>query len=349
VGIVLGWLGNVFTHVRNQRQIARRIGALGGTCAYDNLLSDRLSPVWANLTRNIVDEDTFAHVVGVSFNFYHNDVVSDDDLALLASIPRLRFVDLCGPGITNNGLAHFTKLSQLKRLNLYETRVTATGISESPIAMLLEELRLGGSTANDASLEQISRLSNLRSLTIHRAPGITDAGMAHVANVGRLEVLEIYKTSITDQGLTHLRGLRHLRELTLNSSTISDSGLNRLTDLKELKRLSFQDTPISDLGIAELSKLHGVEEINLWSTNVTDDGIPYLAGFRQLRRLNMFGTAVTDAGMRKLASLKTLEWLQVGPNVTFDEAQELQRSIPKCRVDVVDNTKTIHQFHGLSK
>lgn len=348
LGIALGWVGNVLVHVRSQRKAVAKISELGGKCAYENLLSDRDSELWVKFLRRVVDDDTFAHVVAVSFEFDEHSEVSDNDLAAIASFPRLQSVDLCGSRLTDNGLRHLESLSQLKRLTLYETRITAIGLSASRIADRLDTLSVGGSTVNDASLEEIGRLANLRYLAVHRAPEFTDAGMAHVANLGQLETLEIYKTSVTDQGLVHLHSLPHLSELTLNSCAISDSGVRQLTGLSALKRLSIQDTSVSDQGLAEISKLHGIEDLNLWSTSITDLGIPQLAKLPRLRRLNVFSTAVTDVGIRELRSLSTLEWLSSGPNVTFDGAKEFRRSVPKCRVDVVDSTNTIHTFGTLN-
>jgi hypothetical protein len=346
LGVFLGWLGNVCIHTRHQRQVVARIRAAGGECGLANLLSDDDAAMWQKLLRWVVDDDAFAHVVGVYFDPY--TVVSDDELDVLTEVPRLQVLELCGPRITDKGLAHIGNLSQIKRLTLYETQVTTTGLSAFPIGKNLEELYLGGGTVNDASLKDINRLTNLRLLAIHRSSAITDASMTHLANHGRLKVLEVFKTSITDKGLVNLRSLPQLRELTLNSTLISDTGLRQLAELPRLKRLSLQDTPIGDAGLAELSRLHGVEELNLLSTTITDSGMLHLAKLRELRRLNLLQTAVTDAGLRDLGTLNKLEWLSVGPNVTFDGANELRRSLPKrCRVDVLTSTNGIQSFGRL--
>jgi len=66
----------------------------------------------------------------------------------------------------------------------------------------------------------------------------TDAQIAPVAQLDRLEYLWLHRTQVTDSGLTHLMGLTKLRSLDLGGTRVSDAGLALLKGLTELESLN---------------------------------------------------------------------------------------------------------------
>ena len=105
--------------------------------------------------------------------------VADDDLALLAEMPRLRELDLSQSQITDAGLAHVGQLAQLKSLSLGQTAIT------------------------DAGLTHIAKLTQLEVLTLNQT-AITDAGLSKLKTLIRLKFLGVDKTRATETGLKAL-------------------------------------------------------------------------------------------------------------------------------------------------
>ena len=60
---------------------------------------------------------------------------------------------------------------------------------------------------------------------------------------------------MTDAGLANLAGLEKLENLTLDGTRITDAGLTHLCSLKQLVTLSLSNTGITDGGLAHLSVL----------------------------------------------------------------------------------------------
>ena len=60
------------------------------------------------------------------------------------------------------------------------------------------------------------------------ASTVTDATLAHVGPLTRLQWLIVYHASVSDAGLVHLKGLTNLSVLWLNRSQVTDSGMNEL-------------------------------------------------------------------------------------------------------------------------
>jgi hypothetical protein len=60
------------------------------------------------------------------------------------------------------------------------------------------------------------------------SPHITDAGMAHLANLQHLRYLHLLDAPINDAGLDHLHGLKSLESVYLDHTNVTDEGLAKL-------------------------------------------------------------------------------------------------------------------------
>jgi hypothetical protein len=79
----------------------------------------------------------------------------------------------------------------------------------------------------ETELIQISHLSRLEELDLHRSP-VTDAGLAHLEGLTYLQSLHLYHTGVSDAGLAHLRGLARLRNLSIENTKVTDDGVRAL-------------------------------------------------------------------------------------------------------------------------
>jgi Leucine Rich repeat len=131
-----------------------------------------------------------------------NSLVTDDGLAKLAGIARLRHLNLdnCRE-ITSEGVAHLKSLPDLRKLSLNRTGVGDAGLAHLADLPLLTELSLVG----DA--------------------GVTDAGAAYLARCRELRVLRLQDTHLGDKGLVELQAAPQLRELYLDGSRVTEKGL----------------------------------------------------------------------------------------------------------------------------
>lgn len=197
------------------------------------------------------------------------NLVSFDLLGLLDS--ELRPVDMAPVG----------RLTKLKRLNLYGTKITGTDALANlkelknldlymcDVASIdflkhlpqLEELDLYGANHTFASYEPLAGLTKLTKLNIYMNPQAKDALMEPLNKLVSLEEIEFSNcTEITN--LNFLKGLNNLRVVDADWSGVKN--IDGLTDLTKLEEIHLNDCPVTDLSALKNKpelKVLGIENI----------------------------------------------------------------------------------------
>jgi hypothetical protein len=136
----------------------------------------------------------------------------------------LREVYLTNTQVTDAGLAHLKRFTNLRALGLSGTAVTGAGLAHLKEMANLQSLGLACPRLTDAGLGYLKGLTNLRDLSLAGA-GISDGGLAHLKGLARLDTLSLTGTRVTDAGLKHLRGLSRLHRLYVGGTRVSDQGV----------------------------------------------------------------------------------------------------------------------------
>ncbi len=161
----------------------------------------------------------------------------------------------------------------------------------------------------------------------------TDADLAHLKGLTKLQYLCLSSTKITDAGLVHLKGLTGLRELQLDYTEITDAGLAHLKGLTNLQGLDLSDTEITDVGLAHMKGLTELQWLYLGDTKITDAGLVYMKGLTELQDLNLWGTEITDAGLAQLKGLTELQKLNLwATKVTDAGVDSLRKALPEADI-----------------
>ena len=204
---------------------------------------------------------------------------TDADLSLLSRFPKLDSLALGRPHLTERGAQILSTLPNLVVLHCDDP----TEVECDQIAHLtqLRTLSIGGAPFNDACLEPLAKLTNLRTFGL-------------------------YNTSITDQGVARLPLVPpRLESLILFGPTIGDTSVEKLAESAarqdtRLKRLALNGCHIGDAGLEKLAALNGLDALYLSGTYVTDDGLKHLHRLSKLKLLDLTNTKVTAAGVAGL-------------------------------------------------
>jgi Leucine-rich repeat (LRR) protein len=280
--------------------------------------------------------------------------VTDDEMAIIGGFADLDVLQLDGSNVTDQGFAQVARLKELSLLDMPGVRITDL----APVADLvqLDLLLLAPARATPArsvpgpagpsSLEPLRRLTQLTQLTLGAmriedrelavvaglpklfnlmigARGITEAGLARIAESQLLASLGLADTSIadlrplsprlhaistlwmenshlTDAGIEPLSRAIRLTDLNIAGSRITDAGLDHLASLTSLWRLRLDRSAITDAGLARLKALKSLETLSLTETKLTDSSVETLAGFETLKSLNLDGSGISPAGIERL-------------------------------------------------
>jgi Leucine-rich repeat (LRR) protein len=157
-----------------------------------------------------------------------------------------------------------------------------------------------GGKVTDEVLKKIESLSEVKTLHLTMTPKITDAGIASVSRLKKLNYLAIGGTQVTNAGLANLKELPQLEHLFLGGNRISDSGLENLKGLSTLRELGLHEEAVTDEGLATVESLSSLEYLMLGGPRITDAGLEHLKGLKRLKKLSFNGTKVTNEGVAGL-------------------------------------------------
>lgn len=95
------------------------------------------------------------------------EMLSDADLARFTKLAELRFLEISHTNLSDQGLAHLANHPKLESLNLIKTRITSAGLMHLNDVKSLRCLNLGYNPAiDDAAVEHLAAMSHLTELNL---------------------------------------------------------------------------------------------------------------------------------------------------------------------------------------
>jgi hypothetical protein len=154
---------------------------------------------------------------------------------------------------TNAQLAALKKYPNVGAVTALDaSRLTEAGYAALKDLPHLRKLVLGSGAANDKTLAAVAECKHLRVLAVindPRLPGVSDAGLANLKKLDRLESLDLSgNPRVTDKGMAAVRALERLEFLYLAETAITDKGLFELTPLDGLRTLNVTGTKVTSAG-----------------------------------------------------------------------------------------------------
>lgn len=264
--------------------------------------------------------------------------LSPESFITLANLSELTELSVLGNyAVTDQILELCSRLSKLRTLHLSEntSAVTDRGLTHLAKLTQLENLALrGASQISDAGLAQLTELPRLQRLSLRGLRSLTPEGLKVVGKLTELRRLELDEVPVdeaTVQALAPLQKLEHLLLWNVSSGSPSLDGLGELKALRELRT----NQTLSSSAIRRLAKLERLESITDELTEITDEDLTHLARLPRLKTLILGSEAVTAASLPTLARMQSLEALSVTEHVKITPEQWTQlgkKSLPRCQI-----------------
>jgi hypothetical protein len=186
--------------------------------------------------------------------------------------------------------AHVGRLSKLPSVNTLQTIGAVFQLTPQSLDALKQLTNLGSlhclaSNVDDALLERL----------VTDLPNLWLLGLVEVGKLGK----------VTERGMAKLASLSRLIVLDLQNPTAVDPSFIRLlTAISTLRTVKISGGQIGDSEVKELVQCQGLYTISLHFTLVTDTSLELLAKMQNLRNLGITKTKVTEAGVKKLAAAR---------------------------------------------
>jgi len=144
---------------------------------------------------------------------------------------------------------------------------------------------------------------------------LRDEDLKHLKQDARLQAIVISDTGITDSGLAILAELKNLLCISANRTKITDAGIAKLTGMPKLHTLHLSETRLTDACTGSLARIVNLREVDLCDTSVSDKGIDKLARLKQMKSIHVNRTLVTDRGIEAIVkNFPALEELHARSN-----------------------------------
>lgn len=270
-----------------------------------------------------------------SLDLQGSRALGDDGIRYLARLPRLKFLNLMGTGVTDRGLDVLRRLPLLESISLSWTHTTDAGAQHLSACDALRVVDVSATACGDGAIRALAGKRQL--IELRTGAEVTDAGLQALRDLpvfctwhggetrmgltspnARPNMLFL-RGPFTDDGLKHLADLDGLYALNLDNDQlrITGAGLDHLRALPHLEWLAFDAT---DDSMAHIAALPHLRFLMCQDTNAGDDGFVALSGSRTLEHI--WGRRCHNLrrrGFQALATMPALRYLSVSCKNVDDE------------------------------
>lgn len=261
---------------------------------------------------------------------YLRGEITDAGLDYLIRLSQLRRLSLDETMITNAGLQQLTQLDRLEYISVIGTQVTCEGLVILKEFPALKGVSISPRGVTAQNLAHVRQCDHLEALGLFGSSMIDDRGVEEISKISSLKSLQIYGAKTSNQGIKSLSNLPLLEDLQLIGHTglVTSEGLIELANIKSLKNLILVQYPVDRAVLNALAMLPELKSLYLSSNPMRKEWIDKFKDFRSLRKLTLFNCGLTDECIPVLKKLKHLETLALPLNDFSDDGkQDLKESM----------------------
>ena len=287
-------------------------------------------------------------------------MIGDDGVAAIGKLPKLEHLVLTDTQVTDRGLSQLVGLEELRTVALNGTKVTLAGVDG--IKAALPKLKIAwdapdvereiarkvlntGAAISLVSLEgkaigEVRKAADLpverfqiQSIDWSNKVQITDADLAQLTALPKLQLLNLDGTSVTADGVAKLPALKSLKVVDLGSLQVPDAAVDALkvgvpggdirwtpNNERTVAKWVLEQKGSIDVATPDGEKIEKIDDparlpngrFSLTAVRLddnqklTDADLRRFKGFTRLEKLSLNNTPIGDAGLNELATCVAL-------------------------------------------
>lgn len=252
--------------------------------------------------------------------------LSQSTFTELATLHHLKDLDMEYAELT--GLAAKRRTSSAAQLD----SLCAPLLSRLRKLPKLEALNLSGFPIGKKSFDIITSLPRLSALWV-AFTNVDAIALSHL-KPKQMNALNVSQcAAINDEAMSTIANMHRLQVLNLSKTKISRIGVERLSTLRELKMLNLSYNDLRGTKLSFLKNAITLYDLNLSGTGIGNQAIHALNGLPALRTLTLADNSISDESIKDLSALKQLKLLDLGESqLTSEGFRRLRKALPKCKI-----------------
>jgi len=215
--------------------------------------------------------------------------------------------------VTDTGMSYLSNLLHLNVLNINGLENIQPEYLHVLTRLPLQELYLGYCDINDSHMEVVGQMLHLKKLDIMHNNEVTGTGLAHLANVTQLEMLNIAENRQAAAGLSYLTHLP-LQDLYMSHCNINDSHMEIVGQMSRLNKLDISSNKeVTGAGLSHLANITHLQILNISHNKQAAAGLSHLTHL-PLQLLYLVVCDVNDSHMEAVGQMSRLRKLDISSN-----------------------------------
>jgi serine/threonine protein kinase/Leucine-rich repeat (LRR) protein len=252
----------------------------------------------------------------------------------LKSLKDLHFPN----GLTDSGAAHLAGLSLHHVLGL-DDKLTNAGVVHFSKLSELRNIHLSGAQISSPALQALSGLSHISRVTLDGC-SIDSIGWAALNDLPNLQTLRVYNIELGAKDLgAIIAGCPLLTSLELDGIKLTDDMVAIFEKSSSIKGLSLRDSRLTETGLSTILRMPHLESLELAGTQFTESAISLFKDNTKLKTLKLSETSVTENGLKALATMPNLTVLDFKDCDVTDQGLSAFKSHPRLNLLTLANTQ----------
>lgn len=174
---------------------------------------------------------------------HRSTAVTDSGLEYLSKSQTLDSLLMQDFQISDQSGPHIAKLGKLTQLEVFRCQQFGTEGVLALKGMNLSRLTLRDlPIIDDRAMEVFDDLPKLKRLYLHELTSVGDSGLAHLAALKSLELLDVWTVpTMTDATVDVIVALPNLKDLSIRATGVTDAAIDKLLGMQSLQSLTFKE------------------------------------------------------------------------------------------------------------